>query len=370
MLDKRAVWRYNRYINYEGNDHMKKSLMIKAIALALAAAVSVGALTGCTPPGERNNSSDTDSIYVLGKNTTLPEGLTVFSDSGETADITPAMWKVTSPEGSSVYLFGTIHALTPDCYPLPVAIKNAYDECDKLAVEVITQDSSLAITDDAGDPQVNHLLNEGDSLKNHLTAEQYSLLIDYLATYDLDIADYDTFTPWLVFRVLFANGTTDINTVDSSISATYGIDRILEITANIDEKEVLAMENDPSRVALFSTMPEDVIGAAIEQGCNKGDEGAAQSMIDSLNAWKTGDLEELERIAYDTSGVIEEHVPLIEKFNYYFVTARNKVMAAKIKEYLADGGKVFVTAGAAHFAGDEGIPALLEQDGYTVEKIM
>jgi uncharacterized protein YbaP (TraB family) len=51
---------------------------------------------------------------------------------------------------------------------------------------------------------------------------------------------------------------------------------------------------------------------------------------------------------------------------------RNVGMTDKIKGYLTDEGKetYFIVVGAAHFVGEKGIVQLLENEGYTVDKVL
>ena len=49
--------------------------------------------------------------------------------------------------------------------------------------------------------------------------------------------------------------------------------------------------------------------------------------------------------------------------------SRNTVMAEKAAEFIRNGNNVFFMVGVSHFAGDKGIPALLTDMGYTVEKL-
>lgn len=47
----------------------------------------------------------------------------------------PFMWKL-QHHAATVYLVGSIHALTPDFYPLPKAYEDAFAEADRIAVEL------------------------------------------------------------------------------------------------------------------------------------------------------------------------------------------------------------------------------------------
>ncbi len=51
------------------------------------------------------------------------------------------------------------------------------------------------------------------------------------------------------------------------------------------------------------------------------------------------------------------------------VTKRNGYFAQRIEELIKGEGASFVAIGAAHYAGPDGIIALLARDGYQVQKL-
>ena len=47
-----------------------------------------------------------------------------------------SVWKVIAPDGSTLYLGGSIHALRSTDYPLPAAYNRAFDASARIAFEV------------------------------------------------------------------------------------------------------------------------------------------------------------------------------------------------------------------------------------------
>ena len=331
--------------------------------------IAVGVLALCAGTAYliNNNVNDldetpqNDSLVYFKKNTNLPDNIDVFAKDGEkTSDITPAMWQVTAPNGKSMYMLGTMHVQKEESYPLPEYIEQAYRGCDKLASEINNVDADPFYESSAPDPA----LKKGDSLKKHLTDEQYSDLKNYFSENGIDISDYDKYAPWYVFQQLNALGESS-----GDFSATIGIDRVLKISANCDDKENLSIETHEAKDTMYSSMPEDVIGLLIKKHCTTTKEQSAAALEEQYDAWKTGDTERLCELTYDYSGLTDEEKPIMEKYYQQFVIDRNKIMAEKAKEYLEQDYQVFFIAGVSHFVGDEGIPELLKKDGYTVERV-
>lgn len=331
------------------------------IITALAAVLGVAAYFISKSADKLDETTQNDSLFTFEKNTNLPQNIDVFAKDGETAsDITPAMWQVTAPNGKSMYMLGTMHVQKEESYPLPEYIEQAYRGCDKLASEINNVDVDPFRESYAPDPA----LKKGDSLKNHLTDEQYTALKKYLSNNGKDIGSYDGYAPWYVY-----NEISEVNENKSDFSATLGVDRVLKISANCDDKENLSIETYEAKDTMYSSLPEDVIGLLIKKLCNTDEEQSAAALEEQYEAWKTGDTERLCELTYDYSGLTDEEKPIMEKYYQLFIIDRNKIMAEKAKEYLEQDYQVFFIAGASHFVGDEGIPELLKKDGYTVERV-
>lgn len=139
-----------------GDKTMKK--IHRTLSLFTVAAMCTALLCSC---GEVPDSSQTDSSSKAATTTTadttadttttgeasstasatsapdssVSNSSSAVTDDTKTNGITPAMWKVTSPEGNTMVMLGSFHALKDECYPLPEAVTNAYNNADILAVE-------------------------------------------------------------------------------------------------------------------------------------------------------------------------------------------------------------------------------------------
>lgn len=333
---------------------LKIAVLCAAAALAVAAAVAV-----------RSSVNDIDESYendipiiIADKNTKLPEGLMVFSEEDGSA---PALWRVTASDGSCIYMMGSVHALTRSVYPLNGNIKAAFDSSDAVAVEIKNVDASDMIVKDAPD-RYPVLLDNDDELKDHLSPDVYDALAEYLAANGSDIEEVKHYRPWYILRSI-----GELTTVDAGeASAGYGADRVLQISANISDKPIYSIETLEEKMAYYPEMPEDILEFTLMRSLT-GD--VQQQMAEIVEKWRTGDIEACYDLTYGTDGLTEDERALMERSVKYCITDRNHIMAERAEGYLADGGKVFFIAGTAHFVGEEGIPALLEKDGYTVERI-
>ena len=124
----------------------------KILAVIAAVTLSMSAFASC---GNSGDSSSSDSRAESSSASDVENSLSAADESsetednssetsedsqaekendGETSDITPAMWTVTSPEGTKMTMLGSMHALGKEDYPLPDVITDALDSADILAV--------------------------------------------------------------------------------------------------------------------------------------------------------------------------------------------------------------------------------------------
>jgi uncharacterized protein YbaP (TraB family) len=80
-------------------------------------------------------------------------------------------------------------------------------------------------------------------------------------------------------------------------------------------------------------------------------------------------MEEVEKLEEDAEELPEDLKDDEEAYNKIMLTDRNHGMAEKASEYLKEGKNCLFMVGAAHYGGEEGVDNLLEDMGYTVEKI-
>ncbi len=311
----------------------------------------------------RGFDSENDSIFVIKKNTTSPE-VEVFADEGEEcADISPAIWLVSDDEGNSIYMTGSMHALKEEDYPLPDIFKEAFEQADVIAVEINNVDSAGIISD--VEVHGSYTCEEGDTLANHLSEETYSALCDYADENGLDMDHLDDLMPWAAYESLEESSETV-----GEYSATIGLDRVLQLSANIEDKEIYSIETLEEKVNVYCDMPDNVLDLLIYETCTADEEQTLKRIDEQYEAWRTGDLEAVEEYTYSYSeDYTEEQLEAREEYYELFVIERNKRMVERAERMIDEGQRTLFIVGLSHFVGDEGIIALLEADGYTVERV-
>jgi uncharacterized protein YbaP (TraB family) len=161
--------------------------------------------------------------------------------------------------------------------------------------------------------------------------------------------------PWLALLVL---ETGMVNQQHFSVDS--GVDKqVYAIVANRPGVSFRAFETPEQQLRLL--MPEDQslevqeFDAALKDLLNE-----TTSISDLIDAWARADIPKLNDLM--NSGFKDN--PRAEKSLF---EDRNRTWVAQLETMLKQPHVFFVTAGAGHFAGPKGIPALLRADGYKVD---
>lgn len=278
---------------------------------------------------------------------------------------TPLLYKVTDSQGHVVWLFGSIHVATEDMYPLPNYVMDAYKEADALAVEcdVIAAEEDLSGMIDLVQSM---MYSDGTTIADHISPETYEAAVDILRENNYYFPALDYYTPmfWATFIETFLYTNLGF---DSEI----GIDMTLLTKAKEEGKPILEIESVEFQYSMLADFSSELQELMLESSIETYSNPLAKVSFNTLvNAWKEGDEAVLSvMLNSDSSGLEESEQALMEEYNQAMITDRNISMADFAEEQLASGEKVFICVGAAHIVGDGGMADLLQQRGYTVEKV-
>ena len=306
-----------------GDKTMKK--IHRTLSLFTVAAMCATLLCSC---GEVPDSSQTageassTASATSAPDSSVSDSSSAVTDDTKTNGITPAMWKVTSPEGNTMVMLGSFHALKDECYPLPEAITNAYNNAD--------------------------------------------ILQTYLGYWGMDISALEVYRPWAV------SSTLDTLLIqDADFDSEKGLDNYLLTTAHADGKEIYEVESVDFQMNLLINFSDDIYDLMFRSCEGETKESQKQALEDLYTAWKSGDIETFleEDNEEELAGYTEEDKKIAEDYNNQMLYDRNKNMAKAAEDLMSQGKNVFYVVGAAHYAGEGGIIDLLEKDGYTAERV-
>jgi uncharacterized protein YbaP (TraB family) len=260
----------------------------------------------------------------------------------------PALWRV-ADEDTTIYLFGTVHALPQGKEWFDSRIARAFTESAELVTEVDLSDQAKAsaLTQEAG------LLGEGESLRAMMAESDRQQYEDSLVSLGLPVAALDRMEPWLAALTL---------SLLPLLRQGYQTDSGVEVAlmGRAGDKRRGALETVAEQIALFDGMPREAQLALLDKTVEAMPE--AKLTLDAMVAeWIEGDalaLAELLNAELDDPALYAR-----------LLTQRNASWAEWIERRLEQPGTVFVAVGAGHLAGRDSVQEQLAGRELEVERV-
>jgi len=286
----------------------------------------------------------------------------VLALTGSSALADPALWVVKGTD-STVYLFGSIHAVNPNQTWRTPAIDRAFRESAELWLEIpfpVTSKGSAQPFTPEEAQHMNQLMAtlgttvDGPPLSSRLTPSEAAQLAVYLP---LPTARTDRMRPWMAASLV---GATLVNKL--GLSVTSAADYALDQDAIADGKPVYGFETFEQQLHFFADLsPEEELDYLRQ---TLADAGEGRALLEVMEReWLAGDDKALTKTAV---GELHDKWPLIYR---RFVVDRNKSWIPRIETMLKSSGVRFVVVGGAHLLGPDGVPALLKADGWKVVRV-
>ncbi|PHR60993.1 MAG: hypothetical protein COA43_04945 [Robiginitomaculum sp.] len=266
----------------------------------------------------------------------------------------PAIWKITDQD-STLYLYGSVHLLPDDMKWQRRDMLAAFDEVGTVFFEV--PDDNKSKLDATILQQQYGVYESGDRLSNHLDVLAQKRLT--AAAYNVKIppAKLEIFKPWLAADIL-----SIAIAQDNGLLASNSVDSVLRTKAEAAGKSIRALEDMRSYIEVVALLPEWVQIHSLEETIKKFDELPAD--IKKVNAaWLVGNLPYLEKNMLDPARTKSP-----EMFAALF-TDRNLKWAKTLDAFMQGDDNAMVVVGVGHLIGAEGLPFLLRELGYDVERL-
>ena len=273
----------------------------------------------------------------------------------------PLLWRVTDNNGGEMWLFGTIHVGNKNSKDVLERLQPTLEKCEALAVEFDAVSYAKDINAQTKDLSL-FVYNDGTTISDHIPEQLYNSLVDTLKAEKLYNKLYENFK--LGFWSLLINQAL---VSKSKLSSEKGMDTLLIKDANSANREILEVESASFQYEIFANASDEYMLLSIEKDLESMDD--AEAVLNELyNAWLIGDAQKIIE-SDEYYDLTEEEQRIVDDFDNELLTKRNLNMVKKAKEYINSGKTVFFAVGTMHFLGDDGIVALLEQEGYSVERV-
>jgi uncharacterized protein YbaP (TraB family) len=262
------------------------------------------------------------------------------------------LWRLRK-DGRTSYLYGTVHVATIDwVFPGPALVR-AVRASEVVAVEL-----------DLLDPDILQRLRAGMAPRpdRALPAALAERLRAQLQAACLPEALVNAMAPEMLATTLIVMAARA-----DGLDPAYAIDLVIAGLAHGLHKPVASLETPERQLEVLLGRNREEAQAIVEQTLAELDSGKARPMLLRLaRLWADGRFDELERYAQwcDCLNSADERA-----MHRRLLDERNPALAEHIDALHASGQSVFAAVGSLHMIGKSGLPALLAQRGYQVERV-
>ena len=266
-------------------------------------------------------------------------------------DADPAMWVVKDAD-TTIYLFGTVHALDGKKAWFNDEVKTAYDASKEVVFEIKMPEPAQAqalVMDKAVD-------KSGKTLTSKLSDDKAKKLAAELAAVGAPANALDQFEPWFASTQLAM-----IRFARKGFTPDKGAEMVLKAAAETDGKTIGAVETMEWQINLFDTLPADLQLRMLGDYLDEADK-ADTVIATMMDSWATGDIDRL-------AGVMNEGMVKTPELAKLLLADRNARWAEWIDARLDQPGSVFMAVGAGHLGGKDSVQQYLAKKGIKAERV-
>jgi uncharacterized protein YbaP (TraB family) len=265
----------------------------------------------------------------------------------------PAIWVVKGPH-ATVYLFGTIHALSKtDSWHSP-KIDAAIKDSGTLWLEIPNVDDAASMQ-----PLILQMgMDQAHPLSTKLTPDQLAKLTKAATGVGLPGGEamLEPLKPWLAALTL-----SMAPLMQAGYDPASGVEAELKPEFDKAKKPVKGFETAEQQIHFFADMTDkaqvDFLSSELDDF-----DSAVEKFKKMEAAWAAGDTEALDTL--NNADFRDKYPDLFD----VLVVKRNQAFTTQIDGLLKGDGVSFVAIGAGHLVGKEGVPAMLEKHGYKVTR--
>lgn len=268
------------------------------------------------------------------------------------ANAAPAIWKV-SDGNSSVWLFGSIHMLPDGMEWRTEIFDNLLDDADRIYFEtdlgMEAQTRILALTMERG------FARDGVLLNHRIDAKLMSKVRSAAATYAVPVPTLLAMQPWMAastisVAALTAAGYDPTKGVETTLVNEIPVERQGFLETAEQQIEAIAGGSEADQIQmLVATLAET--------------DGLAEMVDNMVAGWLDGTPDVVADIFLADLGAYGE------AFVDRLITQRNENWVEQIVAMLEADEEAFLVVGAGHLVGPDSVVTLLENKGFSNERV-
>lgn len=284
-----------------------------------------------------------------------PQALTpaLFQQAAAQAQDRGFLWRIRK-EGRTSYLYGTLHVGRAEWMAPGPLTQQALAATEVTGLELDPLDPGLQQEMASANVQAPQDRPLPKALQERLRRDW---LAECLSEAELGQAPAELQALSLTFMVGRRDG----------LQVVYGTDILLALLAHGRGREVVSLETGAAQLAALLEPQAADAQQGVRETLEEVEQGRArQLLLKVADVWARGDLEALEHYGdwCDCLKTAQDRAQLKR-----LMDDRNPGMAERIDAVHRGGQAIFAAVGALHMVGPTGLPALLAQRGYQVERV-
>ncbi|MEZ6929758.1 TraB/GumN family protein [Aeromonas sp. S16(2024)] len=260
----------------------------------------------------------------------------------------PAFYRI-SKGSEQHWLLGSIHAGKPSLYPLPDPVERAWQQSRALVMEVDMTHISQAQWQEMG--AITRLV-DGKTLKDHLPMDLYRRTLIAAGQNGLNESMLAPLRPWFAAITL-----TQAALERTGYRGEFGVDQHFARRANDGGKPIVGLETLLEQLGYLASVGDNQT-LMLESTLDELPE-LEKGFTEVMAAWQNGDQATLINL------LKEEMAPpkLQAWLEQTLLAERNRNW---VKKWPGLPNESFIVVGALHLYGEQGLLALLEQQGWRI----
>lgn len=268
------------------------------------------------------------------------------------AQAAPALWKVSDAD-SAVWLFGSIHLLPPGTEWRTEAFEAVLADADRVYFETDLgpemQPEIIALTMEQG------FATDGRLLSQRIEPELMAKVREAAALYGVPVPTLLAMRPWLAASTLSVSALTQ-----AGYDPASGVDTVLQ--QEIDKDRQGFLETAAEQIGFLAGGDE-----ASEVQMLEGTVAEAERMVEMIDEMKDAWLEGNPEVLGDV--FLAEMGAYGDAFMETLIDERNSNWVVQIETMLSDNEQALIVVGAGHLIGENSVIKLLEEKGFSSERV-
>ena len=261
------------------------------------------------------------------------------------------LYRISGPNGATVYLLGSVHLLSADAATLPPEVDSAFAHAKSLTFETSLDSAKIR----GPELLMRGRFGDGRTLRTALSPAAVVKTDSILHLYGLSIDQVNQFKPWLVSMVV-----AQLAMQKTGLQPQYGVDMQLNERAKQAQKPLLQLESVDFQLGMLDALaPADQERLLTD---SEGPEAAAKELAAVRDAWSRGDA-----MALDT--LINRRMAEAPAILDAMLTSRNRAWIPKLEAMINGHDDALVVVGAGHLVGKQGVVEMLRAKGYRIEQM-